>query len=167
VFCFCRLGRCPSNLRQASFQGPETAICYNLDEIVVCLGTEKFLVLTTCYTVPIRVHTVKSVVGTLLIKASWHARSAVAHVLRMYRSVLDYSKAAREFQRTFVPKALRDENANQGKAQQNWASVGTPCDAKFASWDLDIKCAAVPLDRALLVEGESAEERVASCGQRV
>jgi len=42
----------------------------------------------------------------------------------------DYSKAVREFQSTFIPTA---------KPQQNWASLGTTCDAKFASWDLDIK----------------------------
>ena len=52
-------------------------------------------------------------------------------------------------------------NVNQVKAAKNWASIATPCDARFASWDWTSRSfggsAAVPLKRARSCRTEKCE----------
>ena len=73
-------------------------------------------------------------------------------VLQMYRSGLLYSDAVREFRRTFLATALREENANQVRAAKRLGMHRNTLRLQIRELGLDIKALRVARRRPPLSE---------------
>ena len=81
-------------------------------------------------------------------------------VLHMYRSGLQYSRAIREFQKTFLATVLREANGNQVRAARNLGIHRNTLRRRIQELELDIKMLRVGRRRPVLSERVVVERKM-------